>query len=197
MVDWQAFSPVFVDINAKDRLFSYCWCLVTRAVVDTEGLHFDADGQREGPATNRDLETLKLTRSYFTDASRWNRRDERSRGISYCPREAASRTLFCALYDATVVAHGEAYLAAPANAAVRDAINRAVPNNNYNHPLTDFNNDAQVDFATMTRMLDDAIRRVREALAARRLTNAEPDADRRTAPASLHSAGARLLLGAG
>lgn len=165
MVDWQAFSPVFVDLGARDSLFSWCWCSVVRAHVDTNGLHFDADTRREVSATNQDLEVLRLVRSYFTHAALWNRRDERSRGISYCPRKARSRTLYCALYDASVSVRGEFYIFTPANGFVRDAINAAMPTNRYRHPLTDFNNDPAVDFPTMTRMLDDAVRRAGVKLA--------------------------------
>jgi hypothetical protein len=164
MVDWQAFSPVFVDVGTPDSLFSWCWCRVTRATVDTAGLHLDVDPRREAPATNQDLEVLRLVRTYFSDTTQWNRRDERSRGISYCARNARSRTLYCALYDASLRVRSEFYIFTPANGVVRDAINAAMPNNNYRHPLTDFNNDPQIDFAAMTRMLDDAVRRMRELL---------------------------------
>lgn len=163
MVDWQAFSPVFVD--TRDSLFSWCWCTVIRASVDTNGFHFDADLTREALATNEDLEVLRSVRNYFTDTTRWNRRDQRSRGIGYCPRNATSRTLYCALYHASVSVRKEFYIFTPANGIVRDAINAAMPNNRYRHPLTDFNNDPAVDFGAMTRMLDDAVRRTRELVA--------------------------------
>jgi hypothetical protein len=164
VVDWTAFSPVFVDVHSADSLFSYCWCRITRATLDTEGLHFDADGGQEGPMTAQDLEVLRVARNYFTTSSTWNRRDSRSRGISYCQPDPPSRTLFCALYDATIAVRGEFYIFTPANGAVRDAIARSSPRN-YQHPLTGFNNDALIDFDALTGMLDDAIRRAQEALA--------------------------------
>lgn len=163
-IDWQAFSPVFVDVSSRDSLFSWCWCAVTRATVDTEGLHFDADQRREALPTSQDLEVLRLARSYFTNAAQWNRRDDRSRGISYCPRNPASRTLFCALYDAAIAIRGEFYIFTPTNGAVREAIGAASPRE-YQHPLTGFNNDPLIDFTAMTKMLDDAVRRTREMLA--------------------------------
>src|SRR4051812_13553630 len=41
-LDWTAISPMFVDVGNKNGVFAWCWCTVTNATVDTEGLHFDA-----------------------------------------------------------------------------------------------------------------------------------------------------------
>lgn len=162
VVDWTAFAPTFVDIGSPDSLFNWCWCRVTAASIDTNGLHFDADPARTAPPSAEDLEILRLTRSYFPDAARWNRRDTRNRAITYCPRDPSSRTLFCALYDATAVVRGDNYWGG-AGAAIQAAI-RAATTHRYRHPITEFNNDPDIDFATLTRMLDDAARRVREAI---------------------------------
>lgn len=170
-VDWAAFSPVFVDFGSADSLFSWCWCKVTRATFDTEGLHFDADERQPGRTTIQDLEVLRRARAYFTGSTQWNRRDDRNRGISYCPRNPSSRTLYCALYDATIAVRGEFYIFTPANGAVREAIGAASPRE-YQHPLTGFNNDPLIDFAAMTRMLDEAVRRMQEALTKRSLNGA-------------------------
>ena len=161
-IDWNTFQPVFVDVGDRDGLFSWCWCVVTKANVDTEGLHFDADRKRTGPASAADLRVLSRVRSYFKSSAQWNRHDDRSRAISYCPRNPTSRTLFCALYDATVSLRGDFYAQAPANGFVSDAIAAASPRE-YRHPLTDFNNDPLVDFKMMTGMLDDALQRARKA----------------------------------
>lgn len=161
-IDWDTFQPAFVDVGGRAGLFSWCWCAVTNAKVDADGLHFDADQKRTGPISVADIKVLNRVRSYFNNPTRWNQHDERSRAISYCPHNPKSRTLFCALYDATVFVRGEFYSQAPANRFLFDAITAASPRE-YQHPLTDFNNDPLVDFKTMTRMLEDAQRRVREA----------------------------------
>jgi hypothetical protein len=168
VVDWAAFSPVAVDVNDGEGLFTWCWCSVVNATIDTEGLHFDADPRRPAPVSLPDLEVLRRARSYLDEPSSWNRRDERTRGISYCPREPVSRTLYCALYDATVAVRGEFYIYTPTNGFVRDAIDALRPNGDYLHPLTDFNNDPSVDFDVMTAMLDDAMRRIGEVVVQRR-----------------------------
>ncbi len=161
-VDWQAFAPEFVDVGG-DSLFSQCWCKVTRAYVDRDGLHFEADPEREGPPTPTDLRVLTMVRRYFPDSTYWNRHSDRSRGVAYCPANPRTRTLYCALVEATTAARGEFYLFTPANAAVRAAIGAASPRR-YQHPLDGFNNDSLVDFGTFRRVLADAERRVREAL---------------------------------
>jgi hypothetical protein len=164
VIDWQAFSPVFVDVDSRDSLFTWCWCVVTRAAIDTEGLHFDADSRRIAPPTAQDLAVLEMARSYFGNPAQWNRRDDRSRGIGYCPRNPVTRTLFCALYEATIAVRGEFYLTTPAIRAVQQSIGAASPRE-YQHPLTDFNNDPLIDFTAVTATLDDAVRRTREVLA--------------------------------
>lgn len=163
LVDWTAFVPAFVDLQGPDSLFSYCWCKIVRASVDAEGLHFDADPERLGPPTSADLEVLTRVRSYFADSTRWNRHSDRARGVAYCPPEAETRTLFCALYEADIAVRGESYLFTPATAAVRAAINAASPRR-YQHPLDGFNNDSLLDFVTFRRALEDAERRVRGTL---------------------------------
>ena len=166
-VDWDTFQPVSVDVGVEDGLFSWCWCAVTHATFDTEGIHFEADPRREAGATSQDIQVLKRARGYFTNSTSWNRHDDRNRAISYCPHKPSSRTLFCALYDASVTVRGEFYLLTPVNDAVWKAIDAASPRQ-YRHPLTDFNNDPLVDFATMTRMLDNAVRRMQETVAKQR-----------------------------
>jgi hypothetical protein len=161
-IDWNTFSPAFVDVGARDGLFSWCWCVVTNANVDTDGLHFDADQKRTGPLSLADIKVVSRIRSYFNNSTQWNHHDDRSRAISYCQRNPKSRTLFCALYDATVFVRGEYYSQAPASRFLFEAI-AAVSPREYQHPLTDFNNDPLVDFTMMTRMLDSAQRHAREA----------------------------------
>lgn len=163
IVDWTAFGPALVSLRAGDSLFSYCWCQITRASVDTEGLHFDADPDRVAPPTTADLTVLTRVRTYFSDSARWNRTSDRARGVTYCPRDAPSRTLYCALQEANLAVRGEFYLYTPATVAIRDAIAAASPRR-YQHPLDGFNNDPLLDFATFRRSLEDAEQRMRAAM---------------------------------
>lgn len=165
IIDWTAFGPAFVDFGSQDSLFSHCWCKVTRATLDSAGLHFDADPQHLGPATQADVDVLTRVRTYFSDSTRWNRHSDRTRGVAYCPREAPSRTLYCALYETDLAVRGEFYLFTPATAAIREAIGAASPRR-YQHPLDGFNNDPLLTFEVFRRSLADAERRVREAVAA-------------------------------
>ncbi len=81
-----------------------------------------------------------------------------------CPGGQSSRTLYCALSEAETALRGEFYLSTPAAAAIREAIHEVAPSREYQHPLDGFNNDASIPFADLQRMLDVAVRRIRDAL---------------------------------
>lgn len=161
IVDWTAFAPTFVDVGTGQGIFNWCWCRVTKAIVDTRGLHFEADPDQRVGTSDEDVRILELTRSFFTDSTTWDRDDPRNRAITYCPANPKARTLFCALYAATVRVRGDNYWG-PAGAALQQAL-RAATSRRYRHPITEFNNDSAIGFDTFTDMLDDAVRRAREA----------------------------------
>ena len=163
VVDWTAFAPAFVDVGSTDSVFSWCWCRIVKSTLDTSGLRFDADLGRPVPAVTHDLDIVQLARGYLRDSTRWSRGDTRSRAIGYCPRTPATRTLYCALYEATTVVRGEGAYGGPAVGAVQAAI-RIVSPRRYQHPLTDFNNDPLIGFDVLQRMFDEAVRRVRDAV---------------------------------
>jgi hypothetical protein len=163
VVDWRAFGPTFVDVGKPNGIFNWCWCFVTAATVDTDGLHFEARLERPAPPTAEDLAILRLLRSYFPDSTKWNRHDARNRGITFCPRSPTSRTMFCALYDATVAIRGDYYLGQAGN-AIQAAIRAETPQH-YQHPITEFNNDPRTTFANLKRVVDDAVGHVRDELA--------------------------------
>lgn len=165
VVDWSAFSPTFADIGTADSVYNWCWCRITKFTVDSVSLLFEADPQRPVPASAEDLEIVRRTRAYLHDAGQWNRVSDRNRAIAYCPPEPKSRTLFCAIYEASRLVRG-AYLPGAAVAAIQDAI-RAASLRRYQHPLDGFNNDSLTDYAMLQRVLHDAEQRVRASLATR------------------------------
>ena len=63
------------------------------------------------------------------------------------------------MYDATRAVRGDNYWG-PAAAALQGAIRAATPHR-YRHPITEFNNDPDIDWRRFQRMLDDALARVR------------------------------------
>jgi hypothetical protein len=111
------------------------------------------------------VEIIQRVRAYLSEARQWNRQSDRNRAIGYCPPDPVSRTLFCALYDASRMVR-DAYLPGAAIGAIQSAISAVSPRR-YQHPLDGFNNDSLVDFQTLQRMLDHAERRVRANLAVR------------------------------
>jgi hypothetical protein len=165
VVDWSTFGPVFLTGGA-DSTFSWCWCHVTRLAADTTGLFFDVDVSRVGRATRNDVEILRRVLEDFGKPERWNRHSDRERAISYCPRTAPSKTLFCAMYSASVTVLGD-YYPSPAVRAIQAAIRHTAPRR-YRHPLDGFNNDPEVNFAALRQMLEMALQDVQGQLASMR-----------------------------
>lgn len=174
VVDWSAFGPDLVD-TGRDSLFAQCWCKVTRFSLDRDGLRFEADPDRRAPPTATDLQVLQRLRRTFSDSTRWNRHSERSRGVFPCPRDSSTRTLYCAMQEAETALRGEFYLATPAAAAIREAIQEVAPTARYQHPLDGFNNDPAVPFTDFQRMLEVALRRIQDAMERRRTGSAGRD----------------------
>lgn len=101
----------------------------------------------EIPAVSQaELELVRRARESLNAAPRWNHRDD-----SRCPPRAASFSIYCAL---------EAFArpgvdAAPLKAAQQEArlvIWDIVVSKEYDHPLTDYNNDPSTTFADVQRL---------------------------------------------
>jgi hypothetical protein len=164
VVYWASFTPTFVDIGTEKGFFAGCWCMVTEYEAESAGLTFTFDPSQRVPATHEDVEILTRARAFLSDASRWERNDTRNRNLSYCPPDTRTRTIFCALYHATVSVRGE-YYGGPAVSVIQDAIRLTKPtSSSYRHPVTDFNNDPAVDLATVQRMFEEALRLTRESM---------------------------------
>lgn len=165
VVDWAAFGPTFADIGRADSVFNWCWCRITRFDLDSVSLFFEADPGRPVPANADDLAILQRVSAQLSEVGRWNRRSDRNRNISYCPKDPPSRTLFCSLYESSVAVRGD-YFPGAAVGAIQRAIG-VVSSRDYQHPLDGFNNDALVEFVTLQRMLEEAERRIRMSLTLR------------------------------
>jgi hypothetical protein len=77
----------------------------------------------------------------------------------YCPTNSA-RTLFCALYDASIAEAGEFWFGRPAIDAVRASVLVEAPG--LRHPLMEFNGATQTRHDNVLRMLDVAIAFLRQ-----------------------------------
>lgn len=166
VVDWTAFSPAVADLTASgEGVFGSTlgWLAIRQSAFDSSGLRLSLDPQATVAATTEDLRILRAARAYFSDATRWDHVDTRRSAIVNCPPAPSPRTLFCAFYVASREVAGEFYGARPAGEALQAAIRTASPRQ-YRHPLTEFNNDSTVTFATIQSVFDDAIRRVQAAL---------------------------------
>lgn len=101
---------------------------------------------------------LESARAHFRDSTSWSRQDRRTFGFLDCSPTALARSLFCAVYEATRAALGDAY-GGPANQAVLDEVRRRRPTDQ--HPVQAFNNDPTTTLDDVRSVLEAAIGRVR------------------------------------
>jgi hypothetical protein len=114
--------------------------------------------QRGQPVDGKDLQILTRAEEILSDESRWDRHDTRT-----CQPAATSRSLFCALQEASVDVLGAYDHRRAALQEVRFAIEE-VAKRDFEHRLMDFNNLPTTTFADVRRVLAIAKERVRGRL---------------------------------
>lgn len=141
------------------------WFALTGIKAEGTLLEFAFDWAQEAMPTRVDLAILRRARSYVPDSAHWSPADDRDaaseplRGFD-CP-VTTRRTLFCALYDASVAIAGEYWHGRPAVNAVRQAI-AAAGKGALQHPLTDFNNQPTTTLRDVQSVFDAAIREIEQ-----------------------------------
>lgn len=140
-------EPVVLDLcrsatfRTGTQWFDVLWVDSTRSA-----LRFSLSFDRPAAPTETDLSILRVARSYVRDSAAWNPGTDDQPAMRdplqgfNCPQRGP-RTLFCALYDASVAVEGEYWHGRPAINAVRAAIFTVLPADapRLRHPLTDFN----------------------------------------------------------
>lgn len=120
-----------------------------------------------------DERILKRAREFLSDPSDWNHAADPEPEVAvpqftrnpslakggYCPT-GRTRTLFCALYDASIAETGEFWFGRPAIDAVRASVLVEAPG--LRHPLMEFNGATQTRHDDVLRMLDVAIAFLRQ-----------------------------------
>ncbi len=124
--------------------------------------------------SSEDIQILQRARTYLSDASHWShapdgdvakvatqffQKPELARG-GYCGNEA-KRTLFCALYQASIDVSGEYWWGRPAINAIRAAV-LSDPRPGFQHPLMQFNGASDTKFEDVKRVIEVAIAFLRE-----------------------------------
>jgi hypothetical protein len=97
--------------------------------------------------TKADLDILKRARALLDSEAKWNRADTQD-----CPADAKAVSLFCAFQRASIEVTGSFNNQGAAIQEARSAIGDIAPNRNYNHRLTDYNNDPTTTFADIQKL---------------------------------------------
>ena len=155
-----------VDIRPRGALrLAREWLFLSDVHGDSMGLTFVYDPTKRAPTTSVDADIIRGAGAYLRDSSRWNSADDTDmdsapvKGFNCQPTVA--RSMFCALYLASVEFAGDYAHFRPAMNAVRDAIASAAKRP-LRHPLVDFNNDPTTSLRDVHAVLDAALKRVQE-----------------------------------
>ena len=160
-------QEIGVDVRPGGALrLSRSWLALRDVSTPTGSLMFAFGLNQPAPASDVDGDILRQARVYLADMSHWDRHDltnmdeAPAKGFN-CPN-VVPRSLFCALYFASVVAAGDYAHFRPAVEAVRQAIASVRGRGVYRHPLVDFNNDPRTTLQDVHGVLDMAVQLVRK-----------------------------------
>lgn len=117
--------------------------------------------RRDRPVESDDIRILLRAEALLDRAAAWNRDDDR---VCIDDEREGSRSLFCALHQASLEVAGEYRHRRPALQEVRFAIEDATGGREFEHRLRDYNNLPSTDFDAVTRVLQAARRRVAKRL---------------------------------
>jgi hypothetical protein len=160
-------QDIGVDVRPDGTLrLGRSWLALKDVSTPTGSLMFTFGLNQPARATQVDGDILRQTRVYLAEVSHWNRHDltnmdEAPTGGFNCPNVVA-RSLFCALYFASVATAGDYAHFRPAVEAVRQAIVSARGRGLYRHPLVDFNNDPRTTLPDVHAVLDMAVQLIRK-----------------------------------
>jgi hypothetical protein len=115
--------------------------------------------EREQLVSKEDLRILERAREILSNASKWNRKDNRE-----CRAEATTWSIYCALHDASLEVLGRYEHRRVALQEVRFAIEEVTNGRRFQHRLMDFNNLPSTTLADIHEVLAIARRRVAERL---------------------------------
>ena len=134
----------------------YRWIPVTHFHADAKALRFDFDPAAlvEPSALDRDI--IRRAAAMLSSDAVWNRNDDRK-----CPKDAPTRSIYCAMIDATTEVTGGFHHRRPAMEAVRAIVDERSAGRKYDHRLMDYNNDPQTTLADVQSLFADALRRLK------------------------------------
>ena len=180
VVDARGFTS---SIGVDDSIFRYgrYWAQVSSFHRTRDSLSFSFPSTGSVEPSDADLAILRRAKSYLTEPGHWSRdpdpdvaaavkqfldKPDLSRG-GFCPSRP-ERTLFCALYEASIEIAGEYWWGRPAINGIRAAV-IAESAGTLQHPLMQFNAAPDTDIRKVERVLDVAIAFLKE----RRMCNVQ------------------------
>jgi hypothetical protein len=172
--DKNGWSPVGVDQAGAYRWMRY-WATVSGVQLTKDTFQFSFDPASTIAPAKDDLEILRRARKYLDDVAHWNHqpdpdvyaaatafaKDPNLSKRGFCPA-TGPRTLFCALYQASIEQTGEFWWGRPAVNALRAAIIADDTSARLQHPLMEFNGAPDKKLADVQRVLEVAIAYTKE-----------------------------------
>jgi hypothetical protein len=146
------------DIYMKTTLGYFLWEMLE--IGDNE-LSFAVNWWYCPPARIVDLEALVMAGQLLADSAHWHKMDDRK-----CEDDIEENrwSLFCAIKYASIQKMGEYNHHNTAMQALRSAIGELVPNNDFEHPLMDFNNLPSTTHGDILIIIDKAKKSIEEEL---------------------------------
>ena len=119
--------------------------------IENNKLIISCDFMYSPPISKIDIEIINLCLDYLMDSSCWQHNDDRN-----CDDDKKSKTwsLLCALQSAYIEKTGYYNYRGGALQKTRSVINEIYSDRNYAHPLIDFNNDTNTNFADVINILN-------------------------------------------
>ena len=146
------------EIYMKSSLGYFLWEYL---VADANTLNFAIYWWYCPPATEKDLEIVKMAGEFLEDPSSWNNDDDRQ-----CENDIETNqwSLFCALMNSTMEITGEYNHHGTAIQAARFVIDELVPDHGFAHTLMDYNNAPSTSHRDIIHVLDMARLRIEKEL---------------------------------
>ena len=139
----------FPQIMFKFRAF---YLTFDRLKITSKNISFNVDSDPRVPATENDLEIVRLARQMLSEEKYWNKNDDRN-----CSDDLANQSfsIYCALRIASLEIENEYNHRNAVLQKLRHKIDEKYPNEKWQHRLRDFNNMESITYEDIMALLEE------------------------------------------
>ena len=131
------------------------WFQITDWAHSENAIVFAMHADKRVNPSGLDLLIIQRAKDLLVDAGNWNRQDNRK-----CPREPTSRSIYCAMIDASIDITGGSHHRRPALQVVREIVQNRSMGRSYQHRLMDYNNDPSTEIADVHSLFDESLEKI-------------------------------------